>query len=63
VPSCGYQAQDIIDEDTGDNIKELSNVINNLSAEGFLAAVNAALPTSASTVCDRPESVAMSRGE
>ena len=35
VPSCGYQLQDMIDDD----IVELSNVINNPSAEGFLIAL------------------------
>jgi len=42
VPSWGYQAQDMLDDDTGDNISELSSAINNPSAEGFLAAVNTA---------------------
>ncbi len=40
VPSCGYQAQDMIDDDIGDidaNVSELSNVFNNPSAEGFLS--------------------------
>ncbi len=63
VPSCGYQVQDMVDDDTGDDISELSSVINNPSAEGFLGAVNTALPSSASAVCGRTESVAMSRGE
>ena len=63
MPSCAYQAQDIIDDDTGDNISEFSSVINNPSAEGFLAAVNTARPTSVSAICDRTESVAMSCGE
>ena len=35
VPSCGYQAQDMIDDDIG----ILSNAINNPSAEGFYTAV------------------------
>ena len=39
VPSCGYWAQDMIDEDIGDDFSELSNAINNPSAEGFLIAV------------------------
>ncbi len=39
VPSCGYQARDMIDDGIGDNISELSSVINNPSAEGFLTAV------------------------
>jgi hypothetical protein len=51
------------DDDTGDNIGELSSVINNPSAEGFLGAVNTALPTSAIAVCGRTESVAVFRGE
>jgi len=33
----------MLDDDTGDNISELSDVINNPSAEGFLAVVNTAL--------------------
>jgi hypothetical protein len=53
----------MIDDDTGANISELSSVINNPSAEGILATVNAAFPTSASAVCGRTESVTMSRGE
>ena len=63
VPSCGYQAQDMIDDDIGDNIGELSSVINKASAEGFLAAVNTAFPTIVSAACGRTESVAMSRGK
>jgi hypothetical protein len=42
VPSCGYRSQDVIDDgidDTGNTIVELSNVINNPSAEGLLSAV------------------------
>jgi Domain of unknown function (DUF222)/HNH endonuclease len=43
VPSCGYRAQDVIDDDIGDgignDIGELSKLINNPSAEGFLTAV------------------------
>jgi len=39
VPSCGYRAQDMIDEGIDDGIDELSNVINNHSAEGLLSAV------------------------
>ena len=35
VPSSGYQAQDMID----DNINELSTVFNNPSAEGFFTGV------------------------
>jgi len=35
VPGCGFRAQDIID----DSIYELSNLINNPSAEGLLIAV------------------------
>jgi len=53
----------MIDEDTGDNIRELSSVINNPSAEGFLAAVNAALPTSSIAVCGRTELVAVFPGK
>ncbi len=63
MPSYGYRAQEMVDDDTGDNIGELSSVINNPSAEGFPAGVNTALPTSANAVCGRTESVAMSRGE
>jgi len=40
VPSSGYRAQDMIDDDIGDidnTITELSNVFKNPSAEGFLA--------------------------
>ncbi|RLA25607.1 MAG: hypothetical protein DRQ63_09445 [Gammaproteobacteria bacterium] len=33
----------MLDDDTGDNIGDLSSVINNPSAEGFLATVNTAL--------------------
>ncbi len=40
VPSCGYQAQDMTDDGIGDISSELSSVINNPSAEGFLAGVN-----------------------
>ena len=40
----------MIDDDTGDNISELSSVINNPSAEGFLAAVNNAVPSNARAV-------------
>jgi hypothetical protein len=42
VPSCGYRAQDMIDggiDDIGNAFSELSNVINNPSAEGLLSAV------------------------
>jgi Domain of unknown function (DUF222)/HNH endonuclease len=47
VPSCGYRAQDVIDESIdngigdqiGNNHGELSKLINNPSAEGFLSAV------------------------
>jgi hypothetical protein len=46
VPSCGYQAQDMLDDDIGDsvgdksdtNISTLSTVLNNPSAEVFLTA-------------------------
>jgi len=40
VPSCGYRVQDWIDEgsdDIGNNIDNLSVVINNPSAEGLLS--------------------------
>ena len=43
VPSCGYQAQDMIDDDIDQYIDnrtgELSRSINNPSAEGFLTAL------------------------
>jgi hypothetical protein len=39
VPSCGYRTQDMIDDGIDDGIVELSNVINNPSAEGLLTAV------------------------
>jgi len=47
VPSCGYQAQDMIDEELGNDIsdsigntiRKLSKVVNHPSAEGLLAAV------------------------
>ncbi len=47
VPSCGYRAQDMIDDSIddgigdqiGNNLGELSELINNPSAEGFLSAV------------------------
>ena len=39
VPSCGYRAQDMIDDGIDDDIVELSNLINNPSAEGLLTAV------------------------
>lgn len=39
VPSCGYQAQDVIDDDIDNDIGELSNMINNPSAEGLFTAV------------------------
>ena len=35
VPRCGYQAQDMIDDDIG----ELSKVINYPSVEGFFTAL------------------------
>jgi len=35
VPSCGYQLQDMMDDDVGDTIHELSTAINNPSAEGL----------------------------
>jgi hypothetical protein len=47
VPSCGYRSQDMIDDDIGSDIEsgfsELSTVINNPSAEGFLAAVKSSV--------------------
>jgi hypothetical protein len=46
VPSCGYQAQDMIDDDIGDPTSILSNVINNPSAEGFFAAVKSSVVNS-----------------
>jgi len=42
VPSCGYQTQDMIDDDIGDidySTGELSKLINYPSAEGFLSKV------------------------
>ncbi len=43
VPSCGYRAQDMLDEgiddDFDDTISELSKLLNNPSAEGLLTAV------------------------
>jgi len=47
VPSCGYRAQDMIDDSiddgigdkNGNNLDELSRLINNPSAEGLLSAV------------------------
>ena len=39
VPSCGYRAQDMIDEGIDDDITEFSCLINNPSAEGLLSAV------------------------
>jgi hypothetical protein len=39
VPSCGYRAQDMLDDGIDDGIVELSNLINNPSAEGLLSAV------------------------
>jgi len=49
VPSCGYQAQDMIDDEIDNDIGELSELINYPSAEGLLAAAktfsdNATLP-------------------
>ncbi|MEE8244983.1 MAG: hypothetical protein V3R27_08305 [Pseudomonadales bacterium] len=41
VPSCGYRVQDVIDDgidEIGNNISELSRLINNPSAEGLLSA-------------------------
>jgi len=46
VPSCGYRAQDMIDDDIGEidaTVTELSTVFNNPSAEGFLAMAKASL--------------------
>ena len=39
VPGCGYNSQDMIDDDSDDDISELSRSINYPSAEGFLSAV------------------------
>ena len=42
APSCGYRAQDVIDDgfdDIDNTISELSCLINNPSAEGLLTAV------------------------
>ena len=47
VPSCGYQAQDMMDDDIGDNISELSSLINNPSAEGSIT--TGALPAAATS--------------
>ncbi|MCH7822551.1 MAG: DUF222 domain-containing protein [Proteobacteria bacterium] len=53
VPSCGYQAQDMIDDDihqyVDNNTGELSRPINNPSAEGFLTALK-----SSSVMSPRP---------
>ena len=41
MPNCGYQAQDMLDDDIGDidySMGELSRVINYPSAEGLLTA-------------------------
>ena len=43
MPSCGYQAQDMIDDDIGDKTSEFSSLINNPSAEGFLPTVKSSL--------------------
>jgi hypothetical protein len=43
---CGYRAQDMIDDDIGDNFNELSIVINNPSAEGFFTAVKTSVVNS-----------------
>ena len=43
VPSCGYRAQDIIDDDIGDiddPVSELSKAFNNPSAEGFMSTID-----------------------
>jgi len=51
VPSNGYRAQDMLDDDIGSDIEsdfsELSRVVNNPSAEGFLASVKTAVVNSA----------------
>ena len=39
VPSCGYRAQDMIDDDIDEDIRELSTPINYPSAEGFFTEV------------------------
>jgi len=49
VPSCGYRAQDMIDDEIGninDTIGELSTVFNNPSAEGLLTGVRSSVSSS-----------------
>ena len=47
VPSCGYRAQDMVDDDIGIDIEsdlsELSKVINNPSADGFLTSLKSSV--------------------
>ena len=38
VPANGYRLQDMVDEDTGVEVSELSALFNNPSAEGFFTA-------------------------
>ena len=54
VPSCGYQAQDMIDDDIDNTTSELSNVINNPSAEGFFTGVENSRAASPVTLYSRP---------
>ena len=48
VPNCGYQADDMIDDDIGNNsdnhVSVISSMINNPSAEGFFGAVRTSVP-------------------
>jgi hypothetical protein len=50
VPHCGYQVQDMIDDDIDhgidENTGEISRTINNPSAEGFLTALKKSSVTS-----------------
>ncbi len=39
VPSCGYRAQDMIDDGIDNNSGQFSESLNNPSAEGLLSAV------------------------
>ena len=54
VPSCGYQAQDMIDDDIDNTISELSNMINNPSAEGFFTGVENSRAVLPLTSCNHP---------
>jgi hypothetical protein len=51
VPSCGYRSQDMIDDDISsdveDDFSELSNVVNNPSADGFRAGLKTSVVSSA----------------